>query len=98
MTQGAWAGTLVGLVGVASVAWFRPQHFRAYYRFSTWAGFWSSQCVARIVLALIFVVVVVPAGLVLRLFGKDPLHLKRSPDATSYWKPTKKSGSLDRLF
>ena len=38
-----------------------------------------------IVLALIFLVTIVPIGLGLRLFGKDPLRLRFEPDAKSYW-------------
>ncbi len=38
-----------------------------------------------IVLALIFLVTIVPIGLALRAFGKDPLRLKFEPDAKSYW-------------
>ena len=38
-----------------------------------------------IVLALIFLVTIVPIGLALRAFGKDPLRLRFEPDAKSYW-------------
>ncbi len=98
LTTAVWLGALLALAGLGALAWVRPRCFRGYYRFSTWAGFWSSQWVARAALAVIFVAIITPAGLVLRLLGKDPLHLKRSPNATSYWKPAKKAGSLDRLF
>jgi uncharacterized membrane protein YedE/YeeE len=37
------------------------------------------------VMALIFVTTVVPIGLVLRALGKDPLRLRRDPNAASYW-------------
>lgn len=86
------------LGGVGIMAWFRPKWFRGYYRFSTWAGFWSSQAVARLVLVFLFWLVIAPAGILLRLLGKDPLALKRSADATTYWRPARQDGSLDRLF
>lgn len=38
-----------------------------------------------IVLGLIFLVTIVPIGLLLRAFGKDPLRLKFEPDAKTYW-------------
>jgi len=38
-----------------------------------------------ILLTIVFVVVVTPLGLFLRLFGSDPLRLKRDPKATTYW-------------
>ncbi len=36
----------------------------------------------RAILGLVFFVIVMPIGLVMRLFGKDPLRLRRS---ASYW-------------
>jgi hypothetical protein len=38
-----------------------------------------------ILLTIVFVTVVTPLGLLLRLFGSDPLRLKRDPKAKSYW-------------
>ncbi len=38
-----------------------------------------------IVLALIYVVVIVPVGLLMRLTGRDPLHLRFDAKADSYW-------------
>jgi hypothetical protein len=93
-----WRALFVLLVLVGAAACVRPQWFRSYYRFSTWAGFWSSQCVARVLLSLIFLLVVTPAGIILRLMGKDSLCLKRSAKTTSYWRPARQDGSLDRLF
>jgi hypothetical protein len=40
-----------------------------------------------IVLGLIFLLTIVPIGLALRLFGKDPLRLSFDPKAESYWIP-----------
>ncbi len=41
--------------------------------------------VSPIVLGLVYVVAVIPTGLYVRLTKKDPLRLKRDPDAESYW-------------
>ncbi len=38
-----------------------------------------------LVMGLVFFTTVVPIGLALRAFGKDPLRLRREPTATSYW-------------
>lgn len=43
------------------------------------------KVVNPIVLALIFLVTIVPIGLALRAFGKDPLRLTFEPEAKSYW-------------
>jgi len=90
--------SIIVLLGLGTLACLRPEWFRAYYRASTWAGFWSSQWVARVLLACLFVSVFVPTGVLLRLFGKDPLKLKRQQNTSTYWRPARSSGSLDRLF
>ncbi len=43
------------------------------------------KVVNPIVLGLIFFLTILPIGLLLRLFGKDPLRLKFDADAESYW-------------
>ena len=39
---------------------------------------------SRIVLSLMFYLVITPMGLVMRLFGGDPMHRKRDPKLESY--------------
>ena len=43
------------------------------------------RVVSPIALGLMFYVAVVPVGLLMRVLGKDPLRLRRDPDAASYW-------------
>lgn len=45
------------------------------------------KVVNPIVLGLIFVVTIIPIGLILRAVGKDVLRLKLDPSAKSYWIP-----------
>jgi hypothetical protein len=92
-----WA--LLALLGLASIcACVQPRWFRGWYRCSLWLGFYSGQLLGRCVLILIFIFVLTPLGLVLRMFGKDPLQLKRPPSAATYWHSSKDSSPLDRLF
>src|SRR5215472_8213008 len=91
-------GLLVVLFAFGLASWIRPRIFHGYYRFSTWAGYWSSQWVARVVLTLIFALLIVPLAIVQRALGKDSLQLKRSSDVKSYWKPVRSGGTLDRQF
>jgi hypothetical protein len=37
------------------------------------------------VMAVLFYVTVTPIALLMRMLGKDPLRLRRDPDAASYW-------------
>ncbi len=48
-------------------------------------GHLLGRIVTPIVLLLIYLIAVIPTGLLLRLFGKDVLGLKRKPDDGSYW-------------
>jgi hypothetical protein len=98
LAQANWLLALAVLGCLAAIAGVHPKWFRAFYRFSTWAGFWSSQCVARFLLAILFILLIVPAAIVMRLMGKDPLRLKRSARPTSYWNSARQSSPLDRLF
>ena len=43
------------------------------------------RVLSPIVLGLLFYVTVTPIALLMRLLGKDPLRLRRDPDAASYW-------------
>jgi len=38
-----------------------------------------------LIMGLLFYGTVMPIGLLMRLFGKDPLNLKRDAQASSYW-------------
>lgn len=56
----------------------------------------------RVILGLVFVLVFTPAGLAIRLLGKDPLELRRGAQADSYWHRRKPRDSLpekmERMF
>jgi ABC-type uncharacterized transport system permease subunit len=93
-----WASVLCVLAAIAIAAALQPRWFRGYYRFSTKLGFVLSQLAGHIVLVLVFFIVVTPLGLVLRMLGKDPLRLRRPPDAQSYWSEVRGKSSLDSLF
>jgi hypothetical protein len=93
-----WGVAVASMGGVAITAWFRPRCYRGFYRISTRLGFYSSQTVARVILAILFFVLLTPWSMVLRLAGKDPLQLKRNRGLTSYWHTTRQTSPLDRQF
>jgi len=55
-----------------------------------------------LIMALLFYLVVTPTGVMLRVFGKDMLRLKRNPSADSYWivrtPPGPEADSMERQF
>lgn len=48
--------------------------------------------VLSVLLAILFFLVIAPIGLLLRLFGRDVLRLRRDPAAASYWIPRRPPG------
>ena len=91
--------TLLALLGLAAIcAVLQPRWFRGWYRLSLRLGFYSSQFLGRCVLLVFFIFILTPLGWILRLTGKDPLHLKRPPNVTTYWHTAKECNPLDRLF
>lgn len=98
LSTAAWISILSFLALIAVSAWLNPKWFRGFYRVSTRIGFVISQFIGKILLILFFIFVLTPLGIILRLFGKDLLQLKRSRNATTYWNPARESSPLDRLF
>ena len=62
-----------------------PPLFRRIYR--TWIklAVILGYFISRGLLTILFIVVMVPTGLIMRLSGKDPMERKFDPDAPSYW-------------
>lgn len=55
--------------------------YRLWIGFSVTLGYFIS----RALLTFIFFVVILPTGLLMRLFGKDPMDRKIDPNAPTYW-------------
>lgn len=49
-------------------------------------GLLLHKLVTPLTLGFMFFVVLMPIGLLMRLMGKDPLHLKMAPPGDSYWR------------
>lgn len=76
----------------------RPVLFRGFYRAGMMVSFYIGQVVSKVLLIVLFLLVVTPLGLLLRLFGKDLLHLKRKASNQSYWQSASRAQNLDRQF
>ena len=69
------------LIGFLKPAWLsKPNYY--WYKFGIILG----AIVAPIVMALVFLITIVPIGLLAKLFGKDMLDQRLDPSAESYWK------------
>jgi hypothetical protein len=74
---------LAALFLVATLA--RPSILHPLNRLWMRIGMLLGAIVNPIVTALLFFLVFTPAGLLARALGKDPLRLKRAPEASTYW-------------
>lgn len=69
----------------ALAAFFAPGLLEKPNRLWLRFGLLLHRIVSPLALGLIFYLAVLPTGLLLRLFGKDLLRLRRDPGARSYW-------------
>jgi len=78
-----WALATAGVL--ALVALVRPILLATINRLWTKFGIVLGKVVSPIALGVLFYGVLTPLAIVIRLTGKDPLHLKLDPAAGSYW-------------
>ena len=78
-----WTGGIAVLFLAAALLY--PAALKPFNRLWLKFGLLLHKVVNPIVMALVFFGTVLPTGLIMRALGKDPLRLKRQPDANSYW-------------
>ncbi len=78
-----WAAVISGLFLLLAV--LVPRVLAPANRLWTKFGLLLHNIVSPLALGILFLLVVTPTGLLMRLFGKDPLRLRFDPAAASYW-------------
>ncbi len=78
-----WTGGIAVLFLVATLLY--PPALRPLNQLWLKIGLLLHKVVNPIIMALVFFGTVLPTGLIMRALGKDPLRLKRQPNAKSYW-------------
>lgn len=78
-----WSLAVSGVFG--AVAWLSPGWLSGLNRLWIKLGVFLGKVVSPIALGIVFYGVLTPAGMLMRLVGKDPLRLKRDATAQSYW-------------
>lgn len=88
--------------GFASTAMLRPALLTPLNRAWMALGVALGMIVSPVVLAILFFGIFTPLALLLRLFGRDELRLRRSPAGASYWRlrtpPGPQADSFRRQF
>lgn len=77
------------------IAVVRPSLLSRANRLWALLGHALGRITSPVALLLAYVLAIVPTGLLLRAFGKDPLRLRIDPDAKSYWLPRTPPGRAD---
>ncbi len=90
-------GLLLLVVAAAMPKLLRPFN-RLWFEF----GLLLHKLISPLVLGLIYLTSVAPVGLLMRMFGKDPLRRRFEPELRSYWiardPPGPQADSLPRQF
>ena len=61
-------------------------------------GEFLGKVIAPIVMFFVFFTILTPTGIILRLFGKDLLKIKKNKTCKSYWIDRKNISSMNRQF
>ena len=76
---GGIGGALV-VLGLTAPVVLKPV-YRVWMALAVVMGF----IMTRVILSVVYYLVMTPIGLAMRLFGKDPMHRRIDPEASSYW-------------
>ena len=77
-----------------------PQVLKPVFRAWTALGWVLGWINSRIIMSVVFYVIVTPTGVIMRLFGSDPMGRKFDPSCASYRVPSRQvpTQSMDRPF
>ena len=86
------------LISLGILVWFHESFGNRFYRTWTLLFMPLAWSVSTLLLVLVYYLVLSPIGLVLRMFGRDPMHREFDRDATSYWVKRDNTVDPDRYF
>lgn len=98
--RGKAAGPYLALIGAAFAlaALLAPKSLRHIERIWLAFGEKMSVLMSYVILGILYYLLMVPLGVLLRLFGKDLLQLKFEREKKSYWVPVEIDGPSTRYF
>src|SRR5262249_3685857 len=83
---------------VSLIGYFVPAFMRLIYVGLMCVSFPIGWIVSHLILAVIFYLVFTPIGLIMRLFGRDPMQRSFEPSAKTYWVSHNPGGNTARYF
>jgi len=77
-----WPWSVAACLWITALA--APQALRVVHRGWVWLGGALGWLNTRLILSLLYFIVILPTGLVMRLVGRDPMRRRLDPTADSY--------------
>ncbi|MFC3230493.1 SxtJ family membrane protein [Marinibaculum pumilum] len=86
--ESIWAlAWLAAAIGFLAAAYLAPALLAPLNRLWTKFGLLLFRIINPVVMFLVYLICIVPMGVVMRLFGWDPMRRRFDPEAGSYWIP-----------
>ena len=83
---------------VPAVGWIVPGFMRFIYIGMAYAAFPIGFVISYLIMVVVYYLVLTPIGLVMRLFGYDPMNRHFDGSADTYWCPREQDDSLNTYF
>jgi hypothetical protein len=95
----AVAAVLVGVGVVLAVLYYLVKPLRVPLYLAWMRIFFPlGWIVSHTIVAVIYYLIVTPIGLLMRLFGRDPMQRRLDRSAATYWVPTRRDAALSQYF
>ena len=99
---GVLSAALLTATGMLLVGLAVPRMLKMPYKAWMTLAMVLGHIMTRVVLGVVFFLVVTPLGLIMRLFGRDPMNRKLDPEASTYWLRREKEDNpkerLEKLY
>ena len=83
---------------VPLVGWVVPALMRYAYLGMAYATYPIGFVISHLILAIVYYLAITPIGLIMRLFGYDPMSRHFDKNANTYWCERKQDDKLDTYF
>jgi len=75
-----------------------PAAMRVVFLGMSYAAFPIGFVLSHVILAIVYYLIMTPTGLLMRLFGYDPMTRRFDPDAKTYWQCREQPDRIERYF
>jgi hypothetical protein len=100
--RGGWpfaaGGCWIAAVAVPAIGWLAPRFMRIVYLGMAYAAYPLGFVISHVLLAAVYLLVLTPTAVVMRVLGYDPMSRRFDPRAESYWVPREAEKDVTRYF